>query len=56
MCIRDRLESDDLEEGDPEIENILSFTCIHQLHNHLNQKNIDDDKFLDILKGYFSNE
>lgn len=54
--VNELLESDDLEEGDPEIENILSFTCIHQLHNHLNQKNIDDDKFLDILKGYFSNE
>ena len=50
------IESEDLDEDDPEIENILSMGCIYQLHNHLTEKGVDDDKFLDILKGYFANE
>jgi hypothetical protein len=54
--ITDLIESNDLDEDDPEIENISVLSCIHQLHNHLNEKNIDDDQFLDILKGYFENE
>ena len=47
------IENGDIDEDDPEIENLLSFTCIHQLHNHLNQKGVENDEFLDILKLYF---
>ena len=54
--IIDLLHSGEIEEGDPEAQNISSIGCIHQLHNHLNQKGVEDDQFLDILKSYFSNE
>lgn len=54
--IRELIESEELDESDPEIENISSIGCIYQLHNHLNEKGINDEEFLDLLKGYFSNE
>lgn len=47
------IENDMIEEEDPEIENIMTFNCIYQLHNHLNQKGMEDDEFLDMLKSYF---
>ena len=54
--ILELIESDQVSSDDPELDNILSFNNIHQLHTYLGEKNISDDIFLDILKSYFNNE
>ena len=54
--VNDLIHSGELDADDPEIENISSIGCIYQLHNHMNQKGVEDEQFLDILKSYFSNE
>ena len=53
--ISNLIGSDNLDENDPEAENILVISNINQMHDHLNQKGVDDDQFLDVLKGYFEN-
>ena len=54
--ISDMIENGNLEGDDPNIENIMSINCIYQLHDYLDQKGVDDNQFLDILKSYFSND
>ena len=43
------IDSGDFDDDDPEIENVLVLTNINQLHDHLNQKGIEDEKLLEIL-------
>ena len=50
------VDSEDIEEGDPGVENIMVINNIHQLHDYLDQKGIDDEKMLDILKSFFDYE
>jgi hypothetical protein len=50
------IDSEDIEEGDPGVENIMVINNIHQLHDYLDQKGIDDEKMLDILKSFFDYE